>query len=47
MKQNRHNQKTATYYLMQKKCLREGGRTVVDLQVFLETHDKYKKDYGR
>jgi 5'-AMP-activated protein kinase catalytic alpha subunit len=32
---NRHNSITTTYYLLQKKVLREGGKTVLDLQYYL------------
>ena len=42
LKENQQNQLTTTYYLLQKQSLRQGGKTIVDLQVFLETHDKYK-----
>ena len=26
--------------------MRKGGKTIVDLQSFLETHQKYKDEYG-
>jgi len=35
------------YYLLQKKVLREGAKTIVDLQIFLESHEKYKQEYGK
>lgn len=35
IKENEHNEFTTTYYLIQKQILRDGGKTVMDLQVFL------------
>jgi hypothetical protein len=47
IKENEHNEFTTIYYLIQKQILREGGKTVIDLQIFLETHEKYKDEYGK
>ena len=44
---NKHNEITSTYYLLQKKILREGGKTNIDLQIYLESSKEYKKDYGQ
>ena len=46
VKENRQTHLTTLYYLLQKKSLREGKKTVIDLQLFLETHEKYKEEYG-
>lgn len=35
IRSNRHNYITTTYYLLQKQVLREGGKTNVDLQLYL------------
>lgn len=43
---NRHNYITTTYYLLQKQVLRDGGKTNVDLQLYLESSPDYQKDYG-
>lgn len=37
---------TALYYLLQRKTLRDCGSTNLDLQIFLESHEKYKEQYG-
>jgi serine/threonine protein kinase len=37
IRENRHNTVTTTYYLLQKQILREGGKTNVDLQIYLES----------
>lgn len=47
LKDNQHNPITALYYLIQKKVLRAGNKTVVDLQAYLETNEKYRRDYGK
>lgn len=47
LKENEHNEWTTTYYLLQKQVLRDGGKTIVDLQIFLESHQKYKEEYGK
>lgn len=46
IRSNRHNFITASYYLLQKQVLREGGKTNVDLQLYLESNPDYQKDYG-
>lgn len=46
VRENRHNTITTTYYLLQKRVLRDGGKTNVDLQLFLESNGEYLKDYG-
>jgi hypothetical protein len=38
---------TTLYYLLQKRTLREGNKTVSDLQAYLETSTKYKQEYGK
>lgn len=35
IRSNRHNEVTSAYYLFQKKMLHEGGKTNIDLQIFL------------
>jgi hypothetical protein len=47
IRSNKHNEVTATYYLLQKRVLREGGKTNIDLQIYLESSKEYKKDYGQ
>jgi len=47
IKNNKHNKVTTSYYLLQKKTLRNGDRTIFDLHMFLQTNHKYKRSYGR
>ena len=47
IRSNKHNEVTSTYYLLQKKILREGGKTNIDLQIYLESSKEYRKDYGQ
>ena len=35
IKQNEQTSLTTLYYLLQKKSLRDGNKTIIDLQVFL------------
>lgn len=37
IKENEHNEYTTLYYLLQKQSLRNGGKTAIDLQYFLES----------
>lgn len=46
IKENQQTEYTTLYYLLQKKSLRDGKKTVIDLQLFLETHEKYREEYG-
>jgi serine/threonine protein kinase len=46
IKENKHTQYTTMYYLTQKQSLRNGKKTIVDLQYFLETNETYKSEYG-
>ena len=47
LKENDHNELTTLYYLMQKRTLRDGKKTISDLQAYLETNSKYKAEYGK
>lgn len=47
LKENDHNELTTLYYLLQKRTLREGNKTISDLQSYLETSTKYKLEYGK
>lgn len=47
LKENEHTELTTLYYLLQKRTLREGNKTVSDLQAYLETSNKYKQEYGK
>ena len=42
LKENDHTELTTLYYLLQKRTLREGNKTINDLQAYLETSTKYK-----
>ena len=47
LKENDHTELTTLYYLLQKRTLREGNKTINDLQAYLETSTKYKLEYGK
>ena len=47
LKENDHTQLTTLYYLLQKRTLRQGNKTINDLQAYLETSTKYKLEYGK
>jgi hypothetical protein len=42
LNENYRNSLTALYYLLQKQTLREGNKTILDLQAYLESCQKYK-----
>lgn len=42
LKENAHNQQTTLYYLLQKRTLKEGNKTISDLQAYLQSNAKYK-----